>query len=323
MKDPTRFTVFLSSTFKDLVEHRQKVIECLHRLRTGINAMEFFCASKDEPRTQCLKKVQESNLYVGIIGVRYGSVDPKTGLSYTEEEYNEAAKCGIDSLLFLIDEGCPLIRPQDIDYENYSKLNQFKARIVKEHSVDRFTTPDNLAMKVGTSIMQYIHSDDTLAAKHSIDPEIQEAMQPTSELTHHQLLRRFHLFPERWTGIRFNAILENFDCYGNVRPPCKTDDIEPSQEGVELVCLPWTIDDSEFHSITIFAEGELVYQLLDLESPARIECSLETLSYFSNQFSYHDSPDLGLKVVAIHAVKSVPQNQFSTPTVSTDIDLPF
>lgn len=323
MKDPTRFTVFLSSTYTDLVEHRQKVIECLQRLRTGINAMEFFCASADEPRTQCLRKLHESNLYVGIIGARYGSIDPKTGLSYTEEEYNEAAKGSIDSLLFLVDERFPLIRLQDIDYENYSKLNQFKARIVKEHSIDRFTTPDNLAMKVGTSIMQYIHSDDTLAAQHSIDPEIQEAMQPTSELTPHQLLRRFHLFPERWTGIRFNAILENFDCYGNVRPPYKTDEIEPSREGVELVSLPWAIDDSEFHSITIFAEGAIVYQLLDIEHPARIECSLETLSFCSNQFSYHDSPDLGLKVVAIHAVKSVPKNQFTAHVVNTDSDLPF
>ena len=323
MKDPKLFNVFLSSTYEDLTDHRQKAIEALHRLQTGVTAMEYFCASPDNPRNQCLKNVREADLYVGIIGVRYGSIDPESGLSYTEEEYNEAKKNGIHSLLFLIDEGKASMRPRDFDYENINTLNLFKSRLRKDHTVDFFSSPEDLAVKMTTAIAHFILSNKELAQKHQIDPEIQEAIKPTSELTVHQLLRRFNLFPERWNGIRFNATLENYDRTGNVSQPRQTDDIEPSQPNIEVAQIPWTITESEFHFLTIFAEGDIVYRLLDIEEPAQITCTLETMLFFSSQFSFHERPDLGVKVIAVNDIKSIPRNQFSKQPVSNDFDLPF
>ena len=324
MKEPTSFTVFLSSTFVDLSEHRKKVIEGLQRLETCIYAMEYFCASKDSSRTQCLRKVHSSDLYVGIIGLRYGSIDSETGLSYTEEEYNEATKNNIPMLLFILDESKETsIRPADIDYENIDKLRQFKNRVKQSHAVDFFVSPEDLAMKVATAIMKHINDNKTLAEKHRINPEIQDAIKPTSELTAHQLLRRFNLFPERWNGIRFNATLENYDRTGIVCPPRQTEDIEPSQPDIEVAQIPWTITEGEFHFLPVFAEGDIVYRLLDIEEPALITCTLETMLFFSQQFSYHEKPDLGVKVIAVNNIKPVSKEQFSTPPVSNDIELPF
>ncbi len=324
MKEPTSFTVFLSSTFVDLAEHRKKVIEGLQRLETCIYAMEYFCASTDSSRTQCLRKVHSSDLYVGIIGLRYGSIDPETGLSYTEEEYNEASKNNIPMLLFIIDESKETsIRPADIDYENIDKLRQFKNRVKQSHAVDFFVSPADLAMKVATAIMKHINDNKTLAETLKINHEIQEAIKPTSELTAHQLLRRFNLFPERWNGIRFNATLENYESDGTVRTPYQTDEIEPSQPNLEIVQIPWRITDTECKNLGLFAEGELVYHLLDIEEPALIDCSLETLTFYSNRFSFHDKPDLGLKVVAINKIKFIPKKQLQVSVTSSSFDLPF
>jgi hypothetical protein len=50
-------------------------------------------------------------VYIGLIGLRYGSLVPDgDGLSYTELEFLAATRSGIPRLVFLLDEGLPLPR---------------------------------------------------------------------------------------------------------------------------------------------------------------------------------------------------------------------
>ena len=50
-------TVFLSSTFIDLEEHRGFVREAIVRLEHGAKAMELFGALPDSPKEECLSLV--------------------------------------------------------------------------------------------------------------------------------------------------------------------------------------------------------------------------------------------------------------------------
>ncbi|MCX7840090.1 MAG: DUF4062 domain-containing protein, partial [Anaerolineae bacterium] len=84
--------IFLSSTYQDLREHRKRVIEVIDRLRhSGADVewfgMEAFGARDDLPTDACIKFVDACDLYIGLFGVRYGSIDPKSGKSMTEVEY--------------------------------------------------------------------------------------------------------------------------------------------------------------------------------------------------------------------------------------------
>jgi hypothetical protein len=65
---------------------------------------EDFGAKPQSPQSACLNGVATSSIYVGIYGKRYGYVASSSGLSATEEEFQEARQRGIPILLFVSQE---------------------------------------------------------------------------------------------------------------------------------------------------------------------------------------------------------------------------
>ena len=83
------FTVFVCSTFDDLVEEREGVLDAIRRVQQRHNAMEFFGARAGQPIEICLDEVRKSDLLVVIVGLKYGSLAPGLGISYSQAEYEE------------------------------------------------------------------------------------------------------------------------------------------------------------------------------------------------------------------------------------------
>jgi hypothetical protein len=61
----------------------------------------------DQPAAQvCVERVQGCDVYVGVLGTRYGSaVRDRPEVSYTELEFDTASEAGLDRLVFLLDTG--------------------------------------------------------------------------------------------------------------------------------------------------------------------------------------------------------------------------
>lgn len=80
--------IFLSSTYIDLVPIRQSAINFLNGIKgnsitnnTGeVVAMEFFPATENTCKEECLKQLSTCNLVIGIYGEKYGSIDEETSL---------------------------------------------------------------------------------------------------------------------------------------------------------------------------------------------------------------------------------------------------
>src|ERR1035437_3358519 len=104
-------TVFISSTYIDLKEERKKVWDCLEKFDVVVKGMEQFGAQKSDPLTTCLTEVEQSDIYVGIIGMRYGSEDIKCGKSFSQLEYEKAIELNKEILIYLIDEERSLVTP--------------------------------------------------------------------------------------------------------------------------------------------------------------------------------------------------------------------
>jgi hypothetical protein len=84
-----RYQVFVSSTFRDLVDERQGALKSILELNHMPAGMELFPAS-DESAWQLIKDlIDSSDYYVLLIGGRYGSLDEE-GIGYTEKEYDYA-----------------------------------------------------------------------------------------------------------------------------------------------------------------------------------------------------------------------------------------
>src|SRR5947207_13723956 len=84
-----RYQVFVSSTYDDLREERQEVMQALLELDSIPSGMELFPAANDDQWTLIKKVIDDCDYYLVIIGGRYGSRGPN-GKSYTQLEYEYA-----------------------------------------------------------------------------------------------------------------------------------------------------------------------------------------------------------------------------------------
>src|SRR5688500_877116 len=93
MKDK-KLQIFVSSTYTDLIEERQAAVEAILSSGHIPAGMELFLAGDESQMTVIERWIDESDVYLLILGGRYGCIDPKTGKSYTHLEYEYAVKQG-------------------------------------------------------------------------------------------------------------------------------------------------------------------------------------------------------------------------------------
>jgi hypothetical protein len=149
-----REQVFISSTFKDLVEERRAVIQTLLEADCIPSGMELFPASDSEKWDLIKGVIDLCDYYVVIVGGRYGSVDDVEQLSYTEMEFDYAVKTKKPVMGFL--HGNPGKLPGDkldFDQELREKLDAFRGKIEKK-MVKYWNEPGDLPGQVALAIMQ-------------------------------------------------------------------------------------------------------------------------------------------------------------------------
>ena len=81
-----RYQVFVSSTYTDLLEARQEVMQVLLELDCIPAGMELFPAADDDQWTLIKRAIDDCDYYIVIIAGRYGSSGPEEK-SFTQLEY--------------------------------------------------------------------------------------------------------------------------------------------------------------------------------------------------------------------------------------------
>lgn len=156
-------TVFVSSTFEDLADHRRAVWQVLKDFNVVVRGMEKFGARPEAPLQTCLAEVEQSDVYVGIVAFRTGSIQALSGKSFTQLEYEHALQLRKEILIYLADEQQTKVRYTDIDVDLSlrEKLGAFKGVLRERHTVDTFTTPDDLSEKLGRDFSRYFEPSPT------------------------------------------------------------------------------------------------------------------------------------------------------------------
>ena len=144
--------VFLSSTSADLREHRRAVLDQIVRLDLRFRGMEHFGADPERqyPAAVCREAVRQADLYVGIFGMRYGSVDPQTGLSMTEIELLEAERRGdMPMFIYVVSRAARVeVAHLDDDHESRRRLDALLGRLKERYIVFQFDSVETLAAQV-------------------------------------------------------------------------------------------------------------------------------------------------------------------------------
>ena len=147
-----KYQVFVSSTYKDLIDERQKVIEALLGKNCFPVGMEYFPAANDDQFTVIKRLIDSCDYYILIIGGRYGSVEPKSGKSYTQLEFEYAISKGIPVASFYHNDINRLTGDKLEENDNgKKKLEEFKA-LVQTRLCDHWESAYELAFKVNKSL---------------------------------------------------------------------------------------------------------------------------------------------------------------------------
>ena len=89
-----KLQVFVSSTYKDLQAERAAAVQAILRAGHIPAGMELFVAG-DESQWETIKRwIDDCDAFLLLLGERYGSIEPKSGKSYTQLEYEYATERG-------------------------------------------------------------------------------------------------------------------------------------------------------------------------------------------------------------------------------------
>ncbi|KWN07970.1 hypothetical protein WT83_24800 [Burkholderia territorii] len=89
-----KYQIFISSTFLDMKAERQAAVEAILDAGHIPAGMELFAAT-DKEQIEVIKGwIDSSDIFMLILGGRYGSIEPDSGKSYIHLEYEHAISTG-------------------------------------------------------------------------------------------------------------------------------------------------------------------------------------------------------------------------------------
>jgi hypothetical protein len=124
------------------------------RAGDAVTDMAYFAARDQRTADYCRDRVRECNVYVGLIGLRYGSpVRDRPEVSYTELEFEVATAAGVPRLLLLLDEEAvlpiPAVKLLDSDPGLYARQRAFRVRLLQaDVVVAKVTSPEDLEVEL-------------------------------------------------------------------------------------------------------------------------------------------------------------------------------
>lgn len=148
-----RYIVFVSSTKADLEKERESLIKTVIELEHMPASMEYFPASNTKSWSHIQRVIAECDYYVLILAGKYGSIDPETGLSFTEREFRYAREIGVPTIAFL--HRAPNSLPHS-HHDNDEKLLAFYDYVKAETLCKFWSSSGELASTTTTSLVKLI-----------------------------------------------------------------------------------------------------------------------------------------------------------------------
>jgi tRNA A37 threonylcarbamoyladenosine biosynthesis protein TsaE len=144
---------YIAGTYSDLREYREAAIDALLHLKYDVVDMATFKPSEGTVLSTALDAVGESDIFVVILGWRYGSIPEGTDRSLTELEYHEAVDLGKACFGFLLDEDVPW--PRGGFDRDLNRIEMLRNDLKNRQICVSFTSPEDLAQKVAIAVQRF------------------------------------------------------------------------------------------------------------------------------------------------------------------------
>ncbi len=154
----SRHQIFISSTSKDLDSERRALRFALLEEYSSLG-MEHFPASADRGWPTIKDRLDRADIFVLILGHRYGTLFPDEEISWTEKEYEYALSRHLPVLAFARVSDAP----EQIDATESERLEAFKARVGRRFHWAKWRNADQLILQVKDALREHV-------AKHGSAP---------------------------------------------------------------------------------------------------------------------------------------------------------
>lgn len=134
-------TVFVSSVMADMTAERQAVAAAVQELGGRAVLFERLGGRDDDAESAYLTGVRSSDIYVGILGERYGKPEP-SGYSPTHAEYNAAVHAGLRISVWTTTE------------EQDGRQRDFLYEVRTFHTTGTYASPAELATRLQDRLQQ-------------------------------------------------------------------------------------------------------------------------------------------------------------------------
>jgi hypothetical protein len=151
--------IYVSSTYRDLQQHRTAIDRTLRRMGHDVIGMEQYVAESARPVDRCIRDVTAADVVVLVLAWRYGYVpteDNPGERSVTEIEYQHAVEEGKPILAFLLDPEAPwppnAMDSASADQHAAANIGRLRSEVGRDHLAGIFTTPEELAGQVAAAV---------------------------------------------------------------------------------------------------------------------------------------------------------------------------
>jgi hypothetical protein len=162
-----KLQVFVSSTYTDLIEERQAAVEAILSAGHIPAGMELFTAGDASQMTVIKRWIDESDIYLLVLGGRYGSIEKASGKSYTQLEYEYAQSINKPLFAVVITEKALDKKAKEGDYkivterDNPQLLQNFKSQVLN-YLVKFWDDKKDIKLAVLETISEFSHSKKDL-----------------------------------------------------------------------------------------------------------------------------------------------------------------
>lgn len=160
-----KLQVFISSTYDDLKIERQAAVEAILKIGHIPAGMELFTAGSESQLQVIQRWIHESDLFILILGGRYGSIEPRSGLSYTEIEFDYARELGKPFFSVVVtdqglDERVREHGTKVLERENEDKLRAFRSKVTSQLCAF-FANEKDVKLAVFETLPQFAEATET------------------------------------------------------------------------------------------------------------------------------------------------------------------
>jgi Domain of unknown function (DUF4062) len=176
MVGPRRVFLSHTSELREFPRERSFVAAAeaaVTRAGDAIADMAYFTARDSKPADVCAEKVRGCDVYVGLIGLRYGSpVRDRPQMSYTELEFAAATEAGLPRLAFVLNEDAAVPIPPgrliDTDPGLQARQREFRAKLLDSGVMaGKVASPEQLELLLLQALKEIRPTTEPRAAGHA------------------------------------------------------------------------------------------------------------------------------------------------------------